>query len=123
LHEKIVASASRCEIIIVDQSKVVMMLGRFPLPVEAIPFGWPTYVPALERLGCRAVLRLREGSTVLTDEGNYVVDCHFGKVADPERLEQELNLIPGVVDNGLFVGLVHRVFVAAESGVYELTAD
>ncbi len=120
LHEKIVASATRCQIIIVDQSKVVSVLGRFPLPVEVVRFGWPMYVPALERLGCRAVLRLRDGQPVLTDEGNYVVDCHFGQIHDAARLEQQINMIPGVVDNGLFIGLVHRAFVATDLDVYEL---
>jgi ribose 5-phosphate isomerase A len=122
LHEKIVARASRREIIIVDDSKLVSALGtRMPLPVEVIPFGWGSYLPALSRLGCDPVLRMQTDEEPLrTDEGNYIVDCHFPQIDDPRRLECELNLIPGVVENGLFIGLASLVVVASESGVREL---
>jgi ribose 5-phosphate isomerase A len=125
LHEKIVARASRQEIIIVDETKLVQVLGtKAPLAVEVIPFGWGTYSDALVRLGCEPVLRLRaseEGETpYITDEGNYIVDCRFPRIEDPVTLERELNLIPGVVDNGLFIGLVTLVVVASPSGIREL---
>ncbi len=121
VREKIVAHASQREIIIVDKSKMVQVLGTHaPLAVEVIPFGWGTYLPELHRLGGEPVLRLRDSKPYITDEGNYIVDCHFERIDDPVALEWELNLIPGVVDNGLFIGLASLVLVASESGVDEL---
>jgi ribose 5-phosphate isomerase A len=121
LHEKIVARASLREIIIVDGSKLVEVLGRhFALPVEVIPFGWGTYEDSLRALGCEPMLRMRGGEPILTDEGNYIVDCRFECIDDPGALERELNVIPGVVENGLFVGLASLVIVASEHGVREL---
>jgi len=122
LHEKIVARASRQEIIIVDDSKLVRVLGtKSPLPVEVIPFGWASYLPALNELGCDPILRMQSATEPYrTDEGNYIVDCRFPRIDDPVKLERELNLIPGVVENGLFIGLASLVLVASESGVREL---
>ena len=122
LHEKIVARASRREIIIVDDSKLVQVLGsRAPLAVEVIPFGWDTYLPAIRELGCNPVLRMKGTEPYITDEGNYIVDCHFERIDDPARLECELNLIPGVVENGIFIGLASVILVASESGISELS--
>ncbi len=121
LHEKIVAKASREEIVIVDESKVVQVLGtKSPLAVEVIPFGWGTYLDALRGLGCEPVLRMQGSAPYVTDEGNYIVDCRFPRIDDPVTLERELNLIPGVVDNGLFIGLATLVVVASQSGIREL---
>jgi len=121
LHEKIVARASRREIIIVDDSKLVHALGtKSPLAVEVIPFGWPTYAQALRELGCDPALRMQGDKPFLSDEGNYIVDCRFQRIDDPVSLECQLNLIPGVVENGLFIGLASLVIVASESGVREL---
>ncbi len=121
LHEKIVARASRREIIIADDAKLVQVLGtKSPLAVEVIPFGWPTYAQALRTLGCDPVLRMQGDKPFLSDEGNYIVDCRFQRIDDPVRLECQLNLIPGVVENGLFIGLASSVVVASESGVREL---
>jgi ribose 5-phosphate isomerase A len=125
LHEKIVARASRQEIIVADDSKLVQVLGtKAPLAVEVIPFGWDTYSQALLRLGCDAVLRMQQtqqcSTPYLTDEGNYIVDCRFPRIEDPATLERELNLIPGVVENGLFIGLATVVVVASLSGIREL---
>jgi ribose 5-phosphate isomerase A len=121
LHEKIVARASEREIIIVDDSKLVQVLGtKFALPVEVIPFGWSSYLPALKHLGCDPVLRMHGTEPYRTDEGNHVVDCRFAGINDPVNLECELNLIPGVIENGLFIGLASLVVVASQSGVREL---
>lgn len=126
LHEKIVARASRQEVIVVDDSKLVQVLGtRAPLAVEVIPFGWGSYADTLRKLGCEPVLRLQrqagpDGVPYITDEGNYIVDCHFPRIEDPAALERELNSIPGVVDNGLFIGLATLVIVASPSGIREL---
>jgi len=126
LHEKIVARASRQEIIVVDHTKLVQVLGtKAPLAVEVIPFGWDTYSTALLKLGCTPVLRMQrqagqDSVPYVTDEGNYIVDCRFPRIEDPVALERELNLIPGVVDNGLFIGLATLVIVASPSGISEL---
>jgi ribose 5-phosphate isomerase A len=125
LHEKIVARASRQEIIVVHDAKLVQVLGtKAPLAVEVIPFGWGTYSDALRRLDCELMLRMCPGGPgsppYITDEGNYIVDCRFPRIEDPVTLEHELNLIPGVVDNGLFIGLATLVVVASPSGITEL---
>jgi ribose 5-phosphate isomerase A len=121
LHEKIVARASRRLIIIVDDSKLVTVLGsRSPLAVEVVRFGWGTYLEALGAFGCEPIRRMKGDEPYLTDEGNYIVDCHFTRIDDPVKMERELNLIPGVVENGIFNGLTSLVYVASESGIREL---
>jgi len=117
LKEKIVASVSDTEIIAVDDTKLVDVLGtKSPLPVEVIPFGHKRSGEAIERLGCKA--RLRGGSDpFVTDSGNYIYDCKFVRIENPEDLERRLNLIPGVVENGLFIGLATRVAIGTKDGV------
>ena len=112
LREKIVASASREEIIIVSVSKLVQQLGAFPLPVEVIPFGWQVVFNQLESLQGNPELRLKQGQPSVTDQGNFIIDCHFRKIENPEQLEQHLNMIPGVVENGLFINLCTRMIMA-----------
>ena len=112
LREKIVASASREEIIIVSSKKFVHQLGIFPLPVEVIPFGWQVILNQLENLGGSPDLRLKEGQPLRTDQGNYIIDCRFNHIIDAVQLEQRLNMIPGVVENGLFTGLCSRMIMA-----------
>ena len=112
LREKIVASASREEIIIVNGSKLVQQLGTFPLPVEVIPFGWQVVFNQLESLQGNPELRLKQGQPSVTDQGNFIIDCHFRKIENPEQLEQHLNMIPGVVENGLFINLCTRMIMA-----------
>jgi len=112
LREKIVASASREEIIIVSCSKLVQQLGVFPLPVEVIPFGWQVVFNQLESLQGNPELRLKQGQPSVTDQGNFIIDCHFRKIENPEQLEQHLNMIPGVVENGLFINLCTRMIMA-----------
>jgi len=112
LREKIVASASREEIIIVSGSKLVQQLGTFPLPVEVIPFGWQVVFNQLESLQGNPELRLKQGQPRVTDQGNFIFDCHFRKIENPEQLEQHLNMIPGVVENGLFINLCTRMIMA-----------
>lgn len=112
LREKIVASASREEIIIVSSEKFVHQLGSFPLPVEVIPFGWQVIFNQLETLGGSPDLRLKYGQPLRTDQGNYIIDCRFSQIIDAVQLEQLLNMIPGVVENGLFTGLCSRMIMA-----------
>jgi ribose 5-phosphate isomerase A len=119
LREKIVATASQRLVIIADDSKQVAFLGRFPLPVEVIPFGLEAtrqkIVRAAARSGCHGEVSLRRtvtGSAFITDGGHYIVDCAFGRIPDPEALCDALNPIPGVVEHGLFIGLATAVIVA-----------
>ena len=111
LREKLVASAGRKVIIVVDETKLVDHLGVFPLPVEVVPFGWELTLRRLERLGCRPTRREGDGRPFLTDNGNYILDCAFGRIDDPARLEREIDLIPGVVESGLFLGLADLVLI------------
>jgi ribose 5-phosphate isomerase A len=121
LHEKIVAGASRSEVIVVDESKLVECLGeRAALPVEVIPFGWKVAFGALGDLGGRPALRQSRGEPVRTLEGNFILDCHFGPIQDAVGLDGALCAIPGVVEHGLFVGLTSLVVVAGRGGVREL---
>ncbi len=112
LREKIVASVSREEIIIVSSEKFVNQLGSFPLPVEVIPFGWQVIFNQLETMGGSPDLRLNQGQPLLTDQGNYILDCRFRQIIDAVQLEQRLNMIPGVVENGLFTALCSRMIMA-----------
>ena len=118
LREKIVAGASRREIIVVDPTKVVDRLGtRSPLPVEVIPFGWSLARHRLLDLGTRPDLRRTPAGPCETDNGNYILDCHFERgIADAVEMERLINDIPAVVENGLFVGLTDIVVVGREDG-------
>jgi len=104
-------------------SKCTRMGGRSPLAVEVVRFGWGTYLAPLSALGCDPIRRMQGAEPYLTDEGNYIVDCHFTHIDDPVRMECELNLIPGVIENGIFNGLASLVYVASESGVRELRPE
>jgi ribose 5-phosphate isomerase A len=116
LREKVVAYASLEEIIIVDDSKLVDVLGaRSPLPIEVAPFGHKLTKNALEGLGCQA--RLKGGEKPFrTDNGNLIYECKFERIEDPEFLEVEIHLIPGVVESGLFIGLATKVVIGQENG-------
>jgi len=112
LQEKIVASVSRSEIIVVNRTKLVDQLGVFPLPVEVIPFGWQVVFNQLESLHGNPDLRINNGKPLVTDQGNYIIDCHFRKIKNPKLLEHQLNMIPGVVENGLFINLCTKMIIA-----------
>ena len=117
LREKIVAFASKQEIIIIDDSKLVEVLGtRTPLPVEVVPFGHLRTKDALESLGCKASLK-GGSSPFVTDNANLIYECRFAKIEDPEILEAEIDMIPGVVESGLFIDLATKVVVASAKGV------
>jgi len=122
LREKVVASLSRHELIVVDRSKVVERLGvRFPLPVEVVPFARAAVARRIGALGAAWTVRMRDGKEVaLTDNGNEILDCRFpGGIADAAALERALDEIPGVVESGLFVGLAHTLVVADDDGRVE----
>lgn len=122
LREKIVANASRRLAIIVDATKMVDRLGeRAPVPVEVVAFGLEATQASLEALGASTRLRLSpRGDALVTDSGNNILDCTFGLIADPARLEERIGRIVGVVESGLFVGRAGPVFVADASGVRRL---
>jgi len=119
LREKIVASASTTFIVVVDENKLVKKLGKFPLPVEVVPFAFERTLKTIQHLGCTPRIRLAENKFYVTDNGNYIIDCEFGVIENPENLHTQLNLIPGVVDNGLFVGMARRVVVGHINGTVE----
>ncbi len=124
LHEKIVASATRQYVIVVDGTKRVPVLGRFPLPVEVIKFAEALVSKEIEALGAKVSLRRKEdGKPYLTDENNYILDCRFGRIPDADKLARELSDMPGVVEHGLFIGMASVVLVAGGSGVIELRAS
>lgn len=123
LREKVVASVSKRELIVVDAAKVVTRLGlRFLLPVEVVPFARASVRRALERMGARPNLRQAGPNQVyVTDNGNEIFDCAFANgIADAAALETELDTIPGVVETGLFVGLAHALIVGYDDGRIEL---
>ncbi len=118
LREKIVASASRRMIVVVDETKLVERLGdRTPLPVEIVPFGWEVVMDRLAALDGRPELRGRDGKPFVTDNGNYIADCRFSSIADAAQLEAQLAAIVGVVESGLFLGLASKVIVGSRRGV------
>src|SRR5262249_46848187 len=101
--------------VVVDESKLVPRLGsKMPVPVEVLPFAVGPVTRAIEQLGGEPVLRMagKKAGPVVTDQGNLVIDARFKEIPDPARLERELKMIPGTLENGLFVGLARRVFVA-----------
>lgn len=116
LREKIVAYHSKREVIIVDDSKMVDVLGaKTPLPVEVVQFSHLRTKKTLEQLGC--VASIRGGATpFITDNGNVIYDCKFRSIEQPEELERELHSIPGVVETGLFLGLATCVVVGTDRG-------
>lgn len=122
LREKIVASAARRFLVVVDSTKIVPRLGRFPLPIEVIKMALPLVLPRLAALGLQPKQRLnRAGSgPYLTDENNYIVTCGCGEIADPERTAADIRRIVGVVEHGLFLRMSELALVGGEDGVKEL---
>jgi ribose 5-phosphate isomerase A len=118
LREKIVAHASKRIIIVVDESKLSDVLGtNFPLPVEIVQFGWNATQRAVNRLCGRSTVRRSGDSKRVTDNGNYILDCRFAQIPNPAETELQLNNIPGVVENGLFVNRVDKVIIGTPSGI------
>jgi len=119
LREKIVAAASHRLAIVVDEGKLVDRLGmRAPVPIEVVPFGVEATRFSLEALGASARQRLTpEGRPFVTDSGNIILDCSFGSIAGPARLEERIRRVVGVVECGLFIGRADQVFVGGANGV------
>jgi ribose 5-phosphate isomerase A len=130
LYEKIVAMASDQLIVIADYTKQVSVLGAFALPVEVVRFGVKATFRMIEDAAsdanCQGKLTLRKdrsGELFITDSGNFIVDCAFGKIPDAEALCDVLEMIPGVVEHGLFVGIADKAVVAGPSGVQVIDAS
>lgn len=128
LQEKIVAAASARMVVIADSSKRVAQLGRFPLPVEIVRFGWTATRRLVEELlatmdvdGHRIEVRLgSKGAPLVTDEGNHILDLHLGRIGNPRRLASALNMVPGVVEHGLFIDMAHSAVIGHPDGVAEV---
>jgi ribose 5-phosphate isomerase A len=130
LREKIVAASSRRMVVIADASKRVGVLGRFPLPVEIVPFGIEATIgrirDVLTGLGLPSraedlrLRRLADGTMLRTDGAHVIVDLHLAAIDQPDSLAAALKSITGVVDHGLFIGLAHHALIGGESGVMEL---
>ena len=117
LQEKMVAAASDQLIIIADESKWVNQLGRFPLPVETMPMGWKQVKKKIAMMGCEnIVLREKNDIPYVTDNGHYILDCHFEKINDAAALNTALHLLPGVVETGLFINMADTVIIGDVSG-------
>jgi len=121
LREKIVASATKFYVIVTDDSKQVAALGKFPLPVEVIPFAEPLLAQEIEALGASVKLRRDDaGKPYVTDEGHHILDCSFGRIADPPELALKLSQMPGIVEHGLFVGMANVVLIGKGNDVVEI---
>ncbi len=121
LREKIVASAARKFVVIADSSKQVPVLGKFPLPVEVIPFAEALIAHRIAALGASVSLRKDPaGKVFVTDEGHHILDCHFGQIPDPGGLAQELNRMPGIVEHGLFLDMADVALIGKGSQVLEV---
>jgi ribose 5-phosphate isomerase A len=119
LREKIIASASRRFIVVGDSSKQVAHLGKFPLPVEVIPFAQSLISERIAALGAQVSLR-GAGNPFVTDEGHHILDCTFGEIADPRGLAEKLRAIPGVVEHGLFIGMSEMALIGKDRGVVQI---
>ena len=124
LREKIVAAASDRMIVIADGSKFVGVLGRFPLPIEVIPFGLAATRRAIDKAfaetgvsGQMVVRNGKDGHVFVTDGGHWIVDAHLGQIGDAPQLANLLTSIPGVVEHGLFIGLASAAMLASPEGI------
>jgi len=122
VREKIIANASKELLIVVDESKVSRVLGtNFPLPVEIVRFGWEVTQTEVNRICGTSTLRLAlahdRDQPLITDNGNYILDCYFDGIPAPDQIELQLNNIPGVVENGIFVSRTDKIIIGTPSGI------
>lgn len=121
MREKIVASLSKQVVYIGDSSKLVNVLGAFPLPVEVSPFAMPAIKRDLEAFGAKTSLRMADGKPFVSDEGHWILDAAFGEIPDPDEMDIFLNMTPGVVAHGLFIEVMDRMLIARGDKIEELT--
>lgn len=119
VREKIIANASKEILIVVDESKVSRVLGTtFSLPVEIVRFGWEATQTEVNRICGKSTLRQNTShDKLITDNGNYILDCHFDGIPAPQAVEMQLNNIPGVVENGIFVNRADKIIIGTPSGI------
>lgn len=117
LREKMVAIAAKKLIIIVDHSKVVTNLGAYPLPIEVVPFGWNLTAKRIATLGYQPTIRREGHSYYLTDNGNFILDCKFDNIVNPEQLNNQLKQVVGVVETGLFINMTDTVIVGNQGKI------
>ena len=124
LREKIVAAASGRMIVIADESKYVGALGRFPLPIEVVPFGVAAIQRSIEaaikhvqKAGSLAIRQAKSGHPFVTDCGHWIIDAELGRIDDPAALAHALAAVPGVVEHGLFIGLADMAIIGGPNGV------
>ena len=121
LREKIVAQATERLVIVVDDSKLSDQLGvNWAVPVEVFPFGWHSQAGFLRELGAGVVLRKSGADPFQTDQGNIILDCDFGAIADPAALDKTLKSRAGIAEHGLFIGMTRDVIVAGAEGIRHL---
>jgi ribose 5-phosphate isomerase A len=121
LREKVIASVSKKMVVAVDSTKLVPKLGKFPLPIEIIPFAQPVVERKLVHLGATAKLRLKpDGQPYVTDNGNHILDASFGRIGDPPSLARALSDTPGIVEHGLFIGFARLALVGKGSVVRQV---
>jgi ribose 5-phosphate isomerase A len=124
LREKIVATASKRMVVIADQTKLVEHLGRESVPVEVVQFGWQATESRLKQLGAKTSLRLAgENRPLVTDNGNYIIDCAFGLMENPKEVAHHLDHVTGAVEHGLFLGTASEVLVGGPGGIKTLRRD
>lgn len=118
VREKIIANASKRILIVVDESKVSRVLGTsFALPVEIVQFGWEATQREVNKICGKSDLRGGIENPLVTDNGNYILDCHFDGIPEPEKIELQLNNVPGVVENGIFVNRADKVIIGTSTGI------
>jgi ribose 5-phosphate isomerase A len=123
LREKIVACATHRFVIVADSTKRVPVLGKFPLPVEVVPFAQTLLANEIAAMGADVRPRVTtDGKPFVTDEGHHILDCRFGQIADPETLARRLSDMPGVVEHGLFINMASVALIATGNDVLELRA-
>ena len=122
-REKIVASAAKKVVIVADETKLVEKLGtKFRVPLEVLPFALATVSAGIKKLGGKPFLRKSKGKVgaVVTDNGNYIIDVDFGAIDNAEALNQQLKLVPGVIETGLFIGLADIIYLGKADGITRL---
>ncbi|MDZ4713115.1 MAG: ribose-5-phosphate isomerase RpiA [bacterium] len=117
LFEKIVALYSKKNIWIIDSGKMVDKLGKFPLPVEVVPFGYKRVLRMFEEKNYNPVMRRKGDEFYFTDSGNYVVDLHFGAIADASKLNAEIKMVTGVIETGLFINIADMIIVGRNNSI------
>jgi ribose 5-phosphate isomerase A len=116
VREKFVDIAAGKFIVIADDSKMVDQLGAIPLPVEVVPFGWELTSARIASLGCEPALRKKDGKVFISDNGNFILDCQFSGLTKPEEIHQQLKMLLGVVETGLFINMADILVIGNENG-------